>query len=184
MRGVIYVVLAGVAGIGCSFEASVSPPSTAVDGSTTLPMIDAGRDAYVPDTFVKVCAAAYASVPAAQTTSKYRRVQVQRTWTAAKADCESDGGHLAIPETAVEAIALHAYVDPLDSSPYIWVGILDPELDGTWVTVTGQPFSAISWGTGDPDQRAGEIYSLVFSDGKFFDWFDYGTQEYACECAP
>jgi len=173
---------------GCSFEA---PLGTAQDLGSTIDApvaLDAAEtpDAAppTPDAFVKVCAAAYVAVPATGTQSKYRRVQVQTAWATAKADCASDGGHIAIPETATEAVALVTFVNPLVSSPYIWAGILDPELDGTWVTVTGAAFGPITWGAGDPDQRTGEIYALVHTSGDFYDWFDYGTQEYACECTP
>jgi hypothetical protein len=171
---------------GCAFEAKVANTNDqfGFDASTQSP--DARPDARspTPDAFVKLCAAAYVAVPATQTASKYRRVQVQTLWATAKTDCESDGGHIVVPETATEAIAIHAFVDPLNTSPYFWAGITDPELDGQWTTVMGQPFPAIPWGMGDPDQRTGEIYVIVYSDGKFYDWFDYGTQEYACECEP
>jgi|MudIll2142460700_1097286.scaffolds.fasta_scaffold11662_3 hypothetical protein len=166
----------------CGFETQVQPSGDFGAPDATKPP-DAAPDA-PPDAPAKVCAAAYIAVPAAQTQSKYRRVQVQTEWLVAKADCESDGGHIVIPETTTEAMAVHAFVDPLSSSPYFWAGISDPELDGSWMTVTGVPFTAITWGDNDPDQRTGEIYAIVFSDGKYFDWFDYGTQEYACECEP
>ena len=169
----------------CGFEAQVPPAGnfSTPDGPTppdAAQPVDAPPDAPPP----KVCAPAYTALPAAGTSSKYRRVQVQTRWTVAKADCESDGGHLAIPETRAEALAIHAFVDPLDTSPYFWAGISDANQDGQWVTVTGVPFTSIPWGDDDPDQRAGEIYAIVYSDGTFFDWFDYGEQEYACECSP
>ena len=88
------------------------------------------------------------------------------------------------PETAAEATAIFALIDPLDTSPYFWAGISDANQDGQWVTVTGQPFTNLNWGSNDPDQRTGEIYAIVFSDATFYDWFDDGLQEYACECPP
>ena len=89
-----------------------------------------------------------------------------------------------IPNTATEAIAIFNFIDPLDTSPYFWAGIQDPELDGQWMTVTNVPFTAMTWGDNDPDQRTGEIYAIVAGDGKYYDWFDDGEQEYACECTP
>ena len=171
----------------CGFETQV-PPSGNFENPDGAKSPDAGVaiDARVePDgPPPHVCAAAYAAVPTTQTQSKYRRNQVQTAWLTAKADCESDGGHLAIPETTAEAMAIHAFIDPLDTSPYFWAGISDANQDGQWTTVTGVPFTALAWGENDPDQRPGEIYAIVYSDGKYFDWFDYGTQEYACECEP
>lgn len=168
----------------CGFEtrAPMQQPNGA-DANPAQPP-DASPDAAPDAPPMKMCAAAYVTVPNTQNQSKYRRVQVQTAWLDAKADCESDGGHLVVPETTAEAMAVHAFVDPLDSSPYFWAGITDPELDGTWKTVMDTPFTALVWGSGDPDQRVGEIYAIVFSNGNFYDWFDYGTQEYACECEP
>lgn len=167
----------------CGFETRVPPSGNLDTPDAKAP--DAAIDAKLPDSPpAKVCAAAYVAVPATQTLSKYRRNQVQTPWLTAKADCESDGGYLAIPETTAEAMAIHAFVDPLETSPYFWAGISDANQDGQWTTVTGVPFTAIVWGENDPDQRLGEIYAIVYSDGNYFDWFDYGEQEYACECAP
>jgi hypothetical protein len=170
----------------CSFETQVPPNNNF--GTPDAPMAqapDAAPDAK-PDAPVtpKVCAAAYVAVPAAQTQSKYRRNQAQTAWLTAKADCASDGGHLVIPETVTEAIAVFNFIDPLDTSPYFWAGIQDPEQDGQWMTVTNVPFAAMTWGDNDPDQRAGEIYAIVGSNGMYYDWFDDGEQEYACECSP
>lgn len=168
----------------CGFDARLPASGQHEPDASREPDAEVATPDAPTDAPAKVCAAAYVALPAAQTASKYRRVQVQTEWLIAKADCESDGGHLAIPETQTEALAIHAFVDPLDSSPYFWAGISDPEQDGQWTTVTGVPFTAMVWGDNDPDQRTGEIYAIVYSDGTYYDWFDYGTQEYACECEP
>jgi hypothetical protein len=168
----------------CSFETRVPPNGNfETPDAATATTPDTAPDATL-DAMPKVCAAAYVAVSATGTQSKYRRNQAQTAWLTAKADCASDGGHLAIPNTVTEAKAIFAFIDPLDTSPYFWAGISDPELDGQWVTVTNVPFTAMVWGDNDPDQRAGEIYAIVDRDGNTYDWFDDGTQEYACECTP
>lgn len=168
----------------CSFETQVPPNGNLgtpdAPGMTPDAAPDAKPDAAAP----KVCAPAYAAVPATGTQSKYRRNQAQTAWLTARADCASDGGHLVIAETKTEAIAVYAFIDPLDTDPYFWAGISDPELDGQWTTVTNMPFTAMTWGSDDPDQRTGEIYAIVDSAGNYYDWFDDGMQEYACECTP
>ncbi|HLL25496.1 MAG TPA: C-type lectin domain-containing protein [Kofleriaceae bacterium] len=168
----------------CGFETQLSPARDldAAPPSDARLTTDAPppTDAPLP----KVCAAAYVTVMGAGTTSKYRRVQTPSLWTVGKANCEADGGHLVIPETTTEAIAVGAFLDPLDSDPYYWAGILDPQLDGTWTTVTNQPFPTITWGGGDPDKRPGEIYMLVRTTGAFYDWFSDAKQEFVCECTP
>ncbi len=183
MRFGVMVMFVGA----CSFETRVppsgnlgtpdAPPSTMTpDASTTTSMPDAPPP--------NMCAAAYIAVPAAQTQSKYRRVQVPKLWTTAKADCASDGGHLVVPNTITEATAIFAFIDPLDTDPYYWAGITDPEQDAQWVTVMGGSFNVPTWGDNDPDQRLGEIYAMIDSSGSYFDYFDDATQEYACECEP
>lgn len=173
----------------CGFEATLTPDGNinptdakpaAGDAAPGMPGMPGMPDA--PP--AKVCAASYVAVPAAQTASTYRRVQVLTGWLAAKANCAADGGQLVVPETRAEAMAIHAFVDPLDISPYFWAGISDPERDGQWITVTGAPFRVLDWGANDPDRRPGEIYARVDEDGNFYDWFDYRFQEYACECTP
>src|SRR5262245_15649208 len=92
----------------CGFDAKLSPDDTATD-ATKSPDASTSIDA-APDAPAKVCAAAYVAVPGAQTQSKYRRVQDQTRWLVAKADCESDGGHMIVAETIVEAKAIHAFI--------------------------------------------------------------------------
>ena len=125
----------------------------------------------------------YQTVSNAPAASRYRRVNALTTWTAARDNCTTDGGYLVIPETPTEAIAVYNFVNPDSDSPFYWAGASDPQLDGTWVTVLNQAFTPPFAG-GQPNQRDGEIYLLVASSGRFFDWFDTGTQEYACECQP
>lgn len=79
--------------------------------------------------------------------------------------------------------AIYNCGNPASNSPYYRGGAADLQLDGTWVSVLGQPFSP-AFAAGQPNQRDGEIHLLVASSGRFYDWFDTGTQEFACECQP
>ncbi|MBK9034869.1 MAG: C-type lectin domain-containing protein [Myxococcales bacterium] len=126
----------------------------------------------------------YQAVTGAPATSRYRRVNTLTLWTSAAADCRSDGGYLVIPETTGEATAVYSFVNPNGSSPFYWAGISDPQRDGIWTTVENQTFANPPFAPGQPNARMGEIYVLVSSSGQFYDWFDNGTQEYACECIP
>ena len=116
--------------------------------------------------------------------SRYRKVNTLTTWAGADADCTSDGGYLVIPNTAGEASAIGTFVNPAGTSPYYWAGIEDPERDGTWTTVLGATQTFLPWAPGQPNGRLGEIYVLVEDNGRFWDWYDDGAQEYACECNP
>ena len=111
--------------------------------------------------------------------SRYRRVRLNQTWPTAKANCESDGGYLMIPETAAEATAIVNFVNPTSGSPYIWVGVSDTNDDDVWTTVFGATFNP-TWGPGQPTNGGGDDYLLVTEDVQYFDWG--GGQFYACEC--
>jgi hypothetical protein len=165
---------------GCAFESTGPAPSV----DARLPA-DARPDTptILPDASAPTCAG-YLVLPEAQTTSRYRRVNAPTRWDDAKAGCEADGGHLVIPETQKEAVAVHAFVAPAAVSPYYWAGISDPERDGYWTTIKGEAFEDLDWGAGEPDRRTGEIYLLVFANGKLYDYFETGVEEYACECEP
>ena len=126
----------------------------------------------------------YQVVTGAPATSRYRKVNTLTTWAGADADCTSDGGYLVIPGSMSEAVAIGTFVNPAGTSPYYWAGIEDPERDGVWTTVLGATQTYLPWAPAQPNARAGEIYVLVEDNGRFWDWYDDGTQEYACECNP
>ena len=116
--------------------------------------------------------------------SRYRKVNTLTTWAGADADCTSDGGYLVIPGSMGEAVAIGTFVNPASTSPFYWAGIEDPERDGTWTTVLGATQTYLPWTPAQPNGRLGEIYVLVEDNGRFWDWYDNGAQEYACECNP
>ena len=126
----------------------------------------------------------YQAVTGASVTSRYRKVNTLTTWAGASSNCTSDGGFLIIPETPAEAVAIHSFVAPDADSPFYWAGISDTNLDGTWITVLGQTFANPPFASTQPNQRPGEFYILVASNGQFYDYFNNAAQEFACECVP
>jgi hypothetical protein len=189
------VLLIAVA--GCSFQrgsqsnaqhdASESHDGRQLDSpvlanDSTLP-IDAMKDASVMVDAPHTCPG-YAAVSGTGTASTYRKVNTGTLWTTAKTACEADGAHLVIPGTNAEARAVYTFVNPNAGSPYYWAGIEDSNFDGVWTTVLGQTFNVTPWGPSQPSHNNGEIYMLVDSMGRFYDWYFNGAQEYACECEP
>jgi hypothetical protein len=178
---------------GCSFSGSARPggsDSGEVGGHQ-------GGDAATPDAARTVDAAIDAPpdappdaphtcpgyVAASSGGSSSYKKYAGMNWAAAKSKCQSDGAHLVIPETNAEARAVFTFVNPANNSPYYWAGVSDPEFDGTWTTVLGQPFTPSPWGASQPTHNTGEIYLLVDSAGQFYDFHD-APQEFACECEP
>lgn len=130
------------------------------------------------------CGPSYVTVAASGTQSKYRKVNALTTWPTAKAMCVQDTAYLVIPETLTEGAAISQFVGPDSDSPYYWAGIEDPNNDNVWTTVLGQTFVSPPFQSGQPSNNTGEIYILVGTNGRFYDWVSNGAQEYACECAP
>ena len=109
-------------------------------------------------------------------TSRYRVVSSPRQWQVAEVDCESDGGHLAIPDDAAE----EAWI--LDQTAG-WLGITDHTTEGTFLGVTGQVASYTNFDLGEPNNSNNDEDCVeVRGDLK---WNDSGcsvTREYVCEC--
>jgi hypothetical protein len=187
MRAVLLVVLTG-----CGFTTQSSGGQPSNDASDT-PLIDAAipiLDAPMqmidapPPPVPHDCGGGYVTLGNSGTQSKYKKVNQLTTWTTAKAACANDTAYLVIPETLAEGIAVFTYVNPNNNSPYYWAGIEDPNNDSIWTTVLGTTFANPPFQSGQPSNNSGEIYILVGSNGRFYDWRQDGTQEYACECAP
>jgi len=179
---------------GCGFSASAPTGGpAAIDASpgggtpsptdAPKPAIDAPMLA-IDAPAVHDCGASYMTIPNSGTSSKYRKVNTLTTWPTAKAACAADTAYLVIPETLAEGMAVFTFVDPGNNSPFYWAGIEDPNNDNVWTSVLGQTFTSPPFQTGQPTNASDESYILVGSNGRFYDWHDYGTQEYACECAP
>jgi len=178
---------------GCGFTASApASDAAAIDGSpgggsasidAPMSAIDAplmAIDAPAPHD----CGASYVTLSGSGTSSKYKKVNTLTTWPTARAACAADTAHLVIPETLAEGMAVHAFVSPSNPSPFYWAGIEDENDDGVWKTVLGQTFASPPFQSGQPTNDDDEFYILVGSNGRFYDWYVNGGQEYACECAP
>lgn len=74
------------------------------------------------------------------------------SWTAAKADAESRGGHLATFTSAQEwqqFTNLHGTTVRSNPNPW-WLGASDAQAEGVWEWVTGEAWSFSVWALGEP----------------------------------
>ena len=69
------------------------------------------------------------------------------TYTAAKAQCESDGAFLALPRSDAE----NDYIRSLIPGSRIWIGINDIDQEGVFVSVDGRDITYTKWLSGQPD---------------------------------
>jgi hypothetical protein len=103
--------------------------------------------------------------------NRYKAVLTQEgiTWEEAKVAAQAMGGHLATVRNAAENEYIYSlvsnddrywFVDGYGSSLGPWLGGYQPdgspEPGGGWKWITGEPFSYTNWGSGQPDNFAGE----------------------------
>jgi cysteine-rich repeat protein len=81
----------------------------------------------------------------------YTRVDTATSWSAARAGCEAQGGHLATLTDAAEDAAVSALQDQSDP----WFGFEDLAVEGTWRWITGEPVTYTFWNTGEPNDAGG-----------------------------
>ena len=72
-------------------------------------------------------------------------------WTASRDTSAARGGYLATVLTAEE----NNFIANLSPNT-AWLGGLEPNNDGTWVWITGEPWSYTSWAFGEPSNTNGD----------------------------
>jgi len=105
--------------------------------------------------------------------SAYALVTVDRTWALARDFCMSVGADLATFPTAADRSALA----PL-TRRHTWVGLHDPELDGTFVWLSGEQ-ELDGWAFEEPD--VGEDCAEFDSDAGFLGESCDATRPFLCE---
>ncbi|MEQ8329920.1 MAG: right-handed parallel beta-helix repeat-containing protein [Longimicrobiales bacterium] len=96
-------------------------------------------------------------------------------WTTARTAAEARTayglpGHLVTITSAAELAFLGTVQnDSIQTSWRPWIGLSDAATEGTFVWVTGEPFSFSNWSVGEPNNLAGEDYVEMFSN---LEWND------------
>ncbi len=114
---------------------------------------------------------------------EYRGFTTKVSWTAAKAACETLGGHL-VTITSVEE---SSFVHNLAGSNYVWIGLSDVIEEGNWDQwITGEScvrgVDYTNWGTNQPDNYGGiEHYGHMRTDGTWNDLPATSSIYYICE---
>lgn len=167
MRARLLAITFVVAGCG-----EVQAPAVDARPSDGAPIVDGPP----PDTAV-TCGPEFSFVHG--THRYYRSPNINETWAMARTSCESRGGYLAIPDDLPELQFMSSMIGGIR-----WLGVHDPERDGSWVTVRGAGFSSGStlWMAGYPmmGHSIGKIVSSdmrVYSDGN-----TTADAGYICEC--
>lgn len=159
--------MVGLVFAGCSFtgpaetsrERDGAPPGEVDSG----PASDAASDA-------PGCPAGYTPNPFG---SCYRaETATPRSWQEAEVDCESEGAHLVVVDSADEDAAI---------PDYHWIGYSETIQEGTFVWVTGPGSSSYeSWAPSEPDSTENTYCVVTRPD----DWHDdncFEEKAYVCE---
>lgn len=84
-----------------------------------------------------------------------------RTWDAAKAYCESLGGHLAIINDASENNWLYQFVRSKNYTD-AYFGLSDKAQSNNWRWVDGSPATYTNWNAGEPNHDRNEFYAMFY----------------------
>ena len=128
------------------------------------------------------------SITSADGKHRYERYDYSAKWTAAKAFCESKGGHLVTILSAAEQSDIMRLLK--DSSKNIYfIGASDDAAEGTWKWVTGEAFSYSNWDKDkpEPSNALGEDYAAIMGKavgdnkqaGEWIDIYNYGDNKYS-----
>jgi len=105
------------------------------------------------------------------------------TWTAAKADAESKGGHLATITSPGEQNYISLQIGAI---PNTWIGATDEVTEGNFKWVTGEAFIYSNWNAGEPNNSGNEDYAHLL--GGSLKWNDFpadaGVTAYLLETGP
>lgn len=112
----------------------------------------------------------------------------QKTWTAAKADCEAMGGRLGVPTSSTVNTALKN----INGNAASFIGVYQTNYQSSpsanWVNIEGVSQSYFNWGSGEPNDQQGtenneENCGVLRADGMWNDLGCTNTRQYFCEFA-
>ncbi|MFX1507033.1 MAG: lectin-like protein, partial [Promethearchaeota archaeon] len=83
--------------------------------------------------------------------NEYRLFTEAMTWSAAKAACESMGGHLVTIADQEENEFVANLADEVD---HIWIGLTDENIEGQFQWITGEPVTYTNWLYPNPNDYA------------------------------
>ena len=95
----------------------------------------------------------------------FYKVHGERNYLDAKAQCESDGAHLATPKSESENDFLADLVANLNPRPF-WIGVNDIDQEGEFISIDGDAVSFTKWHNGEPNNSDNE-------DGIVMNWHNW-----------
>jgi hypothetical protein len=149
-----------------------APPGGGADGASDA-MQSGGADG-AADAAGVVCPAAYTFQVGA---SRYRSVVTTDDWIVGEQDCEADGTHLVVLQSAAERDALVAI-----AGPEVWVGVTDRVVQDTWREVTGGLATYLPWEQGEPVSGPDDCVYWMTDSGEYRSQSCNSGRSWICEC--
>ena len=121
----------------------------------------------------------------------YLYIKQRKTWHEARDYCASFGGHLVTIQVPSEnKFVYDLAIDNTQTGT--WLGATDEENEGTWIWVTGEPWTYSNWEKSFPEpepnnKHSGEIIlnadfmAFHFWDKTWTDWSDEQNWYFVCE---
>lgn len=92
------------------------------------------------------------------------------TWTAAEAEAQSIGGHLASIHNATDNTFIHTTFASPAGGWGVWLGLNDAAVEGSYVWSDGTPYDYQNWNPGEPNNdRGDEDYVNMWTSGTWND---------------
>lgn len=85
------------------------------------------------------------------------------TWTAAEAEAVGLGGHLVTINDADEQQWIANTFLPLAGTHYLWIGLTDRDVEGTYQWVSGETSTYRNWQTGEPNNAVSGNYNQDYA---------------------
>lgn len=113
----------------------------------------------------------------------YQFTPVPMSWQDARTYANSTGGYLVSVTTQAESDWLVATFRPLMSPPdYVWIGLTDTAVEGTFVWDSGEPLVWTNWVSGEPNNfnsspNGEDFVTMTMQNGTGL-WFDAPSPTY------
>jgi hypothetical protein len=85
------------------------------------------------------------------------------TWTAAEAEAVGLGGHLVTINDAAEQQWVANTFLPLAGTRYLWIGLTDRDVEGTYQWVSGETSTYRNWQLGEPNNAVSGNYNQDYA---------------------
>lgn len=98
------------------------------------------------------------------------------SWTASQAEAVTLGGNLVTINDAAENQWILDIFNPFGGQSYL-IGLSDSVTEGTFVWASGEPVTFTNWGAGEPNDAAGEDFSMMRRNGLWNDISNLPTNQ-------